>query len=113
MNVEFSLDGVFDEAVRREAEATDHRDKTALPGSVARERNEIESNLEKIYQRLLEVGYLVDVIAVTPEDAKRHKTTPCRKERSCISEKRLLPDRSQADGSSSGARGVGRLAFTF
>ena len=42
MNVEFSLDGVFDEAVRREAEATDHRDKTALPGSVARERNEIE-----------------------------------------------------------------------
>ncbi|MDD3699933.1 MAG: hypothetical protein PHI00_09350, partial [Atribacterota bacterium] len=60
-----------------------------------------------------EVGYLVDVIAVTPEDAKRHKTTPCRKERSCISEKRLLPDRSQADGSSSGARGVGRLAFTF
>lgn len=73
MNVEFSLNGVFDEAVRREAEATDHRDKTALPGSVARERNEIESNLEKIYQRLLEVGYLVDVIAVTPEDVKRHK----------------------------------------
>lgn len=35
MNVEFSLNGVFDEAVRREAEATD-RDKTALPGSVAR-----------------------------------------------------------------------------
>ncbi len=72
MNVEFSLNGVFDEAVRREAEATD-RDKTTLPGSVARERNEIESNLEKIYQRLLEVGYLVDVIAVTPEDVKRHK----------------------------------------
>ena len=41
MNVEFSLNGVFDEAVHREAEATD-RDKTALPGSVARERNEIE-----------------------------------------------------------------------
>ena len=35
MNVEFSLNGVFDEAVHREAEATD-RDKTALPGSVAR-----------------------------------------------------------------------------
>ena len=72
MNVEFSLNGVFDEAVRREAEAAD-RDKTALPGSVVRGRNEIESNLEKIYQRLLEVGYLVDVIAVTPEDVKRHK----------------------------------------
>ena len=72
MNVEFSLNGVFDEAVRREAEATD-QDKITLPGSVARERNEIESNLEKIYQRLLEVGYLVDVIAVTPEDVKRHK----------------------------------------
>ena len=72
MNVEFSLNGVFDEAVRREAEAPD-RDKTTLPGSVARERNEIESNLEKIYQRLLEVGYLVDVVAATPEDVKRHK----------------------------------------
>jgi len=35
MNVEFSLDGVFDEAVRREAEAAD-QDKTALPGSVVR-----------------------------------------------------------------------------
>ena len=72
MNVEFSLDGVFDEAVRREAEAAD-RDKITLPGSVVRGRNEIESNLEKIYQRLLEVGYLVDVIAATPEDVKRHK----------------------------------------
>ncbi len=41
MNVEFSLNGVLDEAVRREAEAAD-QDKTALPGSVARERNEIE-----------------------------------------------------------------------
>jgi len=72
MNVEFSLNGVFDEAVHREAEAAD-RDKTTLPGSVVRGRNEIESNLEKIYQRLLEVGYLVDVIAATPEDVKRHK----------------------------------------
>jgi len=73
MNVEFSLDGVFDEAVRREAEATDHRDKTALPGSVVRRETRSNSNLEKIYQRLLEVGYLVDVIAATPEDVKRHK----------------------------------------
>jgi len=72
MNVEFSLNGVLDEAVRREAEAAD-RDKTALPGSVARGETRPNSNLEKIYQRLLEVGYLVDVIAVTPEDVKRHK----------------------------------------
>ena len=72
MNVEFSLNGVFDEAVRREAEAAD-QDKTALPGSVARGETRSNSNLEKIYQRLLEVGYLVDVIAVTPEDVKRHK----------------------------------------
>jgi len=72
MNVEFSLNGVFDEAVRREAEAAD-RDKITLPGSVAREETRSNSNLEKIYQRLLEVGYLVDVIAVTPEDVKRHK----------------------------------------
>lgn len=72
MNVEFSLDGVFDEAVRREAEAAD-RDKTTLPGSVVRGETRSNSNLEKIYQRLLEVGYLVDVIAVTPEDVKRHK----------------------------------------
>ncbi len=72
MNVEFSLNGVLDEAVHREAEATD-RDKTTLPGSVAREETRSNSNLEKIYQRLLEVGYLVDVIAVTPEDVKRHK----------------------------------------
>ena len=72
MNVEFSLNGVFDEAVHREAEAAD-RDKTTLPGSVVRGETRSNSNLEKIYQRLLEVGYLVDVIAVTPEDVKRHK----------------------------------------
>ena len=72
MNVEFSLNGVLDEAVHREAEAAD-RDKTTLPGSVVRGETRSNSNLEKIYQRLLEVGYLVDVIAVTPEDVKRHK----------------------------------------
>jgi len=72
MNVEFSLNGVFDEAVRREAEAAD-QDKITLPGSVARGETRPNSNLEKIYQRLPEVGYLVDVIAATPEDVKRHK----------------------------------------
>ena len=87
MNIEFSLDSVIDEVVRRIVEVADP-DKIILFGSTARKEAGSDSDLDlliikpgvhrrklaqKIYQRLLGIGYPVDIIVVTPEDVKRYK----------------------------------------
>jgi len=87
MSIEFSLDSVLDEVVQRIVEVADP-DKIILFGSAARGEAGPDSDLDlliikpgvhrrklaqKIYQRLLGVGYPVDIIVVTPEDVERYK----------------------------------------